>query len=278
MNLYFDANNKLVFDPSLKVMTGGVFERKILDYLIIGAGGAGGSGYSTTLSSAGGGGAGGYIYHTGIELTGSTYDVIVGSGISFENGENSSFNGYTAIGGGHGSMYTSAPDSGGCGGGGCGFGVMTAGTGSQGFNGGDGSNPSGLPHGGGGGGIGTSGETATVSTRGSNGGDGLSFNITGTPTYYGGGGGGGGWSGTPGYGGLGGGGGSSEDTIGGAGAANTGGGGGGSNFGNSAVGGSGVVIVRYKTSNFPSATGGTSTTSGSYTIRTFTSNGTLTIE
>ena len=39
-------------------------------------------------------------------------------------------------------------------------------------------------------------------------------------------------------------------------------------------GGSGVVIVRFLTAD-GSATGGTATTSGSYTVHTFTSSGSL---
>jgi hypothetical protein len=45
------------------------------------------------------------------------------------------------------------------------------------------------------------------------------------------------------------------------------------------AGGSGIVIVRYLTADATgfTTTGGTSTTSGSYTIRTFTSSGSLVI-
>jgi hypothetical protein len=58
--------------------------------------------------------------------------------------------------------------------------------------------------------------------------------------------------------------------------ANKGGGGGGSASSN---GGSGVVIIRWLTINAAglNITGGTQTTSGSYTVATFTSSGTLTI-
>jgi hypothetical protein len=57
------------------------------------------------------------------------------------------------------------------------------------------------------------------------------------------------------------------------GTANTGGGGG----GNGGLGGSGVVVVRYLTSSVANASGGTPTTSGSYTLRTFASSGTLSL-
>jgi len=58
-----------------------------------------------------------------------------------------------------------------------------------------------------------------------------------------------------------------------------GGGGGGGNLGTGNAGGSGVVIVRYLTADASglSITGGTATTSGSYTVRTFTSTGNLII-
>jgi hypothetical protein len=61
-----------------------------------------------------------------------------------------------------------------------------------------------------------------------------------------------------------------------AGTANTGGGGGG--YGGTglagAAGGSGIVIIRYSGVT-PRATGGVITTSGGFTIHTFTSSGTL---
>jgi hypothetical protein len=60
-----------------------------------------------------------------------------------------------------------------------------------------------------------------------------------------------------------------------AGLANTGGGGGGGSQSSSGLsGGSGVVIVRYLGSQ--RATGGTVTSSGGFTIHTFTTSGTFT--
>jgi hypothetical protein len=64
--------------------------------------------------------------------------------------------------------------------------------------------------------------------------------------------------------------------------ANSGSGGGGAGAGSSAGlasggnGGSGVVIIRYLTSDFGTCTGGTKTTDGSYTVHTFNSSGTMT--
>ncbi|NBV80048.1 MAG: hypothetical protein EBR62_09370, partial [Verrucomicrobia bacterium] len=61
------------------------------------------------------------------------------------------------------------------------------------------------------------------------------------------------------------------------GTANRGGGGGGGGAGDKGGnGGSGVVIIRYLTGT-ATCTGGTVTTSGLYTIHTFTSSGTFTV-
>ena len=66
-------------------------------------------------------------------------------------------------------------------------------------------------------------------------------------------------------------------TTGTAGTTNTGGGGGGSDgsstYVNGAAGGSGIVIIRYL--GIQAATGGTVTSSGGYTIHTFTGDGTF---
>jgi hypothetical protein len=91
-------------------------------------------------------------------------------------------------------------------------------------------------------------------------------------TYAGGGGGGGGNAG--GSGGTGGGG-NGTTTTGSSGTANTGGGAGGGSQNNSGgTGGSGIVILRYLT-GVGSATGGTITSTGGYTIHTFTADGTF---
>jgi len=68
-----------------------------------------------------------------------------------------------------------------------------------------------------------------------------------------------------------------------AGTANTGGGGGGARFTDpqGGAGGSGIVIFRYLTADAASAgisvSGGTVTTSGGYTIHSFTSTGSTTV-
>jgi hypothetical protein len=136
---------------------------------------------------------------------------------------------------------------------------------------------------------------------GGNGGDGVYSSINGTGYYWGGGGGGASWDITSGgSGGAGGGGGGSvyngltpgtgdtnginaggngtaaSSSNGGAGGTNTGGGGGGGTHATSVGGngGSGIVIIRYYGSQ--KATGGTITSSGGYTVHTFTSSGTFT--
>jgi hypothetical protein len=246
-----------------------------INTLVVAGGGSGGGG------TAGGGGAGGVV-STLTDVNVGSYPVVVGAGggvpgnqKSGINGVNSSFNGVAAIGGGGGgySQPASCGLSGGSGGGGQDYyGVSTSGLGTalQGNPGGPLGNASGSGGGGAGGG-GWNGETAYV---GGAGGIGIQSSISGTSQYYGGGGGGG----VGGLGGLGGGG-NGADAAGIAGTANTGGGGGGGfsyATGNGGAGGSGIVIISYPTGSV-TATGGTMTTSGGYTIHTFTGNGTLSV-
>lgn len=266
------------------------------------AGGGGGGGWG------GGGGGGGVIYNSSYAITPGNITVTIGAGGAAGtsgytvggNGNNSVFGSLTAIGGGGGGAWsTQAAGNGGSGGGGSGVGSFGTGTAGQGNNGGAApgttqSTPY-LGHGGGGG-AGAAGQGPMVGVTGGAGGIGLSYSISGTTTYYGGGGGGH----SPGennaavaLGGLGGGGNGGNyynNLPAYSGTANTGGGGGG-NYGDATrpigAGGSGIVIVRYPTGGYPNsgyvsngtgldATGGTITTSGDYTIHTFTSNGTFT--
>lgn len=243
------------------------------DILVVAGGGGGGS---LAGSNCGGGGAGGVLYSTNVSLTsGISYGIVVGTGGTQEiSGSNSTFDNINAIGGGHGGCIT-APASGGSGGGARfgGYNNHGSGTIGQGFDGGDG-------HGenygaGGGGGAGEAGNT----NAGGAGGDGLSFDISGTLTYYGGGGGGGASGGASQLAPLGGGGRGAYYPVAAVdGAANTGGGGGGGADGVTAggSGGSGIVIIRYLTGSI-TANGGTVTTSGSYTIHTFTGSGIFTV-
>ena len=268
-----------------------------VEYLIIAGGGGGG----TFSNPGGGGGAGGYrssvsgqssggggSAETAISLiAGSAYTVTVGAGGGAStDGNNSSFAGpglttITSAAGGKGSTGQNAGSPGGSGGGGnyvngSGGG---AGTANQGYAGGSGNGFSGNTYAtGGGGGAGAAGQNGNLgaSTSG-NGGVGVSSNITGSSVFRAGGGGGAVYTdGTQGSGGNGGGGaGGKLGTVGVSGTANTGGGGGGGEQNTGAgAGGSGIVIIRYLGSQ--RGTGGTVTSSGGYTIHTFTSSGTYT--
>jgi hypothetical protein len=256
------------------------------DYIIV----AGGGGSSN--EDGGGGGAGGYLASSLVVLGGTSYTVTVGAGgagspggsyTAGNNGSNSVFGSFTAIGGGRGGGDSStSPNSGGSGGGGYGAGAGSAisggaGTAGQGNAGGtgfgrtSGSNEAA----GGGGGAGAVGSNG-ASNVGGNGGIGIADTWTGSSRYLAGGGGGGGAS-TAGTGGSGGGGNGATTGTATSGTANTGGGGGGvgSNAaGTPGSGGSGIVIIRYIGSQ--RGTGGTVTSSGGYTLHTFTSSSTFT--
>jgi len=219
--------------------------------------GGGGAGYD----GGGGGGAGGVITNTVSVASGTEYTVVVGGGgaaapgpqwgANGSSGGNSQFGSFTAIGGAggyNGHAEITAITTGGSGGGeGFAGGGPGNGTPGQGNRGGYKSMDS---AGGGGGGAGEVGGNAS-SGRGGNGGIGVQSDISGVATWYGGGGAGGSWEGIGGNGGMGGGGngGGRNATAGANGVANTGGGGGGNGYASSSdsgMGGSGIVIVRYK--------------------------------
>ena len=247
-----------------------------IEYIVVagGGGGGGGGGYET----GGGGGAGGYITSTATFSVGSSYTVTIGAGGAVtgatgagNSGNASSVSGtgvsLTTTGGGGGGAGGTAAKSGGSGGGGSNWSQTTgaAGTSGQGNNGGNGGstgNNSG-PAGGGG------GKGAAGSSPGA-GGIGLADTWTGSTRYLAGGGGGaGGYAGGTGGGGAGGG------TVGTNGTANTGGGGGGTiSYNNTSAGGSGIVVLRYLGAQRGS--GGTYSSSGGYSIHTFTSSSTYT--
>ena len=255
-----------------------------VNYLVVAGGGGGGFSY------AGGGGAGGLLSSSTPLSTGVAYTITVGAGgagatantATGTNGSNSIIFGLaTAIGGGGGgsnggSFFNGA--AGGSGGGGSGYNgsPVTSGgsaTSGQGNIGGSGFNAPQAPAAGGGG-AGAVGANGNASAGGA-GGVGSSNSISGSAvTYAGGGGGGGGIGITGGAGGSGGGGaGGTQAVAGTAASANTGGGGGGGGgSANGAAGGSGIVIISYVGSQ--RGTGGTVTSSGGYTIHTFTSSGT----
>ncbi len=231
------------------------------DYLIVAGGGGGGGRYM-----GGGGGAGGILSGTASAITAGTYPIVIGdggAGGSAEghrgvDGETSSFNSLSPVGGGGGGSSSTDQHgrSGGSGGGGSGYagsgGAKTVGQGNDGGGGGN--------YGAGGGGGAGAGGGNGGPVAGGDGGVGVSDSITGSAVYYGGGGGGGEYQNTwPGQGGNGGGGaGAGYNATATAGTANTGGGGGGANgygigSGGSiagAAGGSGIVILSYTTDSF----------------------------
>jgi hypothetical protein len=255
-----------------------------VEYLVVAGGGAGANGAGL---GAGGGGAGGMLTATDLNVTiGTTYTVTVGAGgagstaSAAANGNNSVFNGITAIGGGGGN----APGNGAAGGsgGGAGYsGTGGAGTSGQGNNGGNGS---GAPYysAGGGGGKGAVGANGINSTAGSGaGGAGSASSITGSSVTYAMGAGGGGVSGSGAASGSSPAGAGTAVTTGtaGSGTANLGGGGGGSGNGTGGSGGSGVVVIKY-TDTYPAASATTGsptiTVSGGFRVYKFNGTGSIT--
>lgn len=254
--------------------------------LVVGGGGGGGAGGSNR-GHYGGGGAGGYKYFANQSIVpASGYPVVIGVGgvgnynAQGLNGSSTSFNNIVASGGGGGGTYNTPGSNGASGGGG---GGVAGGTGipSEGYNGGNGSGVNAYAGGGGGGSSAVGGNGATGA--GGAGGAGTENLITGSSVYYAAGGGGGAQTGSGGAGGIGGGGNGSTSAGGdGAPATGYGSGGGGAGYYNRSggAGSSGIVIVSYKTDGSDGidatlSSGGTKTTSGIYTIHTFTSNGTL---
>jgi hypothetical protein len=189
------------------------------DFLMVAGGGAGGTGNGNN-SSHPAGGAGGLIYRTGQTLSAGNYSITVGNGgvgaVAGSNagygnpGENTTFNGLTALGGGpgqSGQCCTIGGQSGGSGGGAqhsdnvsqrTGGAATQPGSASGGFGnkGGDGptsSNSSPCWVGGGGGGAGGEGlQGAPTNTANAGlGGIGRQYDISGVNKYYAGGGSGG---------------------------------------------------------------------------------------
>lgn len=262
---------------------GGVSAGKIA-YLVVAGGGSGGWN-SATWDGAGGGGGVITSYGTqsggdspvqpSLTLASGTYTITIGaggfsnSGAVSANGNNSTITGnatITAVGGGGGGDVTTSPlgtgRDGGSGGGGSNYsGNPLGGSGepSQGYQGGQGSSSNGA----GGGGAGKPGLSDGT------GGDGIYCSISGTATYYAGGAAGYNGTGTAGQGG----GGTPASAPGGV---NTGGGGAGTRSATSADGGSGIIILRLKTSEYSGTITGspTVTTDGDETVLTYTGSGT----
>ena len=166
-------------------------------------------------------------------------------------GNNTTFNGYTAVGGGRGGGYVQNGTAGGSGGGGGGDQTQSGGAGTpgQGNAGGNGLDPS-PEAGGGGGGAGAAGQAGQPNSGGA-GGAGLAYSISGTPLFYAGGGSGGTATGAPGVNGtggsgVGGNGGGPYTTPGAAGQAGSPFRGSGGGAGNpSAAGSTGQVVIKY---------------------------------
>jgi hypothetical protein len=230
-----------------------------VDYLMVGGGG--GSGSSDENGCSGGGGGGEVKTGTATLTTGDKTVVIGDGGAADTDGEDTTFNGLTASGGGRGggNYGTLEPGTKVNGGGGSSIGGAnphaTGGDGSS-YDGGDALYAPYAPSGGGAGASenGSDGIEASPYKAG-DGGDGVSSDISGSTTYYGGGGGGGsaggGGDSCAGHGGLGGGGNGNEATGGATnGSPNTGGGGGGSYI-TGTSGGSGIVIIRYLLADLP---------------------------
>ena len=261
---------------------GNEFDQYDIDYLIVAGGGSSGG------DNAGGGGAGGYLSATSYTLDwGTEYTTNVGAGGVGTNGNNSTFLGFTSIGGGAGGGNTQTGSDGGSGGGGAYFEFSyPGGSGSlgQGFNGGTGYGSTPLEPGGqntdgaggGGGGaseVGADGSEPLGIPTGGNGGDGLQW-LDGN--YYAGGGGGGvpggGTTSTGGLGGGGNGGDKSDNPAGEPGEPNTGGGGG-VGF-QPKSGGSGIIIIRYQSEWPLSQSGDRMYPSGGYWYHEFLQTGT----
>ena len=206
-------------NSNLSISTTNTNRKLPVSFLLVAAGGS--RGVSGIPNTAGGGGGGGFITQSNVLLDITTYPITVGQAIVLQGGGNSTFNSYTAVGGGSGSGGGVAGQSGGSGGGGAAPGSLGgAGTAGQGNDGAQ-AQPT---QGGGGGGAGQVGGTAGFGGRG---GDGLQSNLSGTNIYYAGGGAGAGGPGVEGQG-------------------QTNYGGGGSAF----IGGAaqpGVLIIRYLT-------------------------------
>jgi len=257
--------------------TSGIFKLSnpsSVDSLVV-AGGGGGAG---TIYGGGGGGAGGVIYRNNFKTSLDKVDVIVGAGgASRVVGGDSFFGDLKAFGGGPSTEgQPTSERAGGSGGGGGhsnpgavgGYSTQDSNNGGTGYGNAGGteiySSPYPCGSGGGAGGAGCSGCAGGV---------GIAFSISGTSIYYAGGGGQSSQaSATAGGNGGGGAGGFNANAA--SGVANTGGGGGGSYRGAGGVGGSGIVIVRYKT---PSVVDPTTYLYGEQSGATFTTKRDLTI-
>jgi hypothetical protein len=166
-----------------------------VDILLVGGGGAGGGTTTATYSQGGGGGGGAVSYQTGVSITPQSYSLSVGAGGTGVSGANGNPGtqttglGYTAAGGGAGTLNSAGDAGGGSGTQTTSSWVSTAGT--YAYKGGNafGSGTTTLRASGGGAGAGGPGTNA-ASNVGGNGGIGIQNNIAGNNSYYAAGGGG----------------------------------------------------------------------------------------
>ena len=293
------AKGRFALGEAQELLGGGVFpvQAYAVEALIVAGGGGGGS---SGANYCGGGGAGGCLYYgsetssntAGTQKTpngaaqtvipGTAYSITVGAGGGAgSNGSDTTALGFTAIGGGfgRGNAYAASGGSGGSGGGGtAASGAGGAGTSGQGYVGGFASsaNQGGSDSGGGaGGGAQQPGNYIggpQFSNSATAGGQGAQYSIDGTSKYYAAGGTGSGYYAGDNTNGIGGS--VYGGSLGANGMANRGAGGGGGRSSGGGSGGSGVVVIRYLGAQ--KGTGGTITSSGGYTIHTFTSSGTFT--
>ena len=249
----------------------------LVNYIIIGAGGSGGT--SAGYPTAGCGGGGGAVIESlsAYTLAAGSYAVTVGGAVNLAKGNNSSVFGVTALGGGAGWSPISGGTIATCSGGSSSVGArplniiastyqtgsgVHANPGGQGYN--DGSNYEEIGGGGGGGGSagGASSTPPSAGGSGAGGAGGSAWYFSAKGEYYGGGGGGGGNGGANG-------------TDGG-GTYGWGGYGGRQGEASPGSGGNGAVIIWYAGAPKAGLSGGTITNNGSYTFHVFTSSGTLT--
>jgi hypothetical protein len=155
-----------------------------IELLVVGGGGGGGQGLAYRYTGGGGGGGGQVYYNNNIAVTSSQYTIVAGAGgLQNQDGGQSSFGSYIAVGGTKGVVGNS--NTGGSGGN---SNTNTGGSGAVNYIYGGGGG------GGGGAGAGGNGNSATLfnSLNGGIGGTSINSSISGASSSYGGGGGGGG--------------------------------------------------------------------------------------
>jgi hypothetical protein len=216
--------------------------------LVVAGGGAGGGTFVqlNNYAGGGGGGGGGVRYNTSYQVnSGSGVTVVVGAGGALNdtplyynagyNGSDSAFGTYRSAGGGGGASYYCIVKQGGSGGGTGSPCSAQLGISGQGNNGGEGAYNTAKYPASGGGGCGAAGSSPPNANTGGAGGTGCIYGINGSLVNYGGGGNGTHW-------------GSGTGPVG---LNNTGWGGNGGGGNIARVGGYGVVIVSYLTSDIP---------------------------